>query len=82
MRNSVLIEDRIIMSLIQLGNGNGLQLVYDIFEVAKGTISMIVKEFCHMVKLNRRKLFMQFLNEFQFKVLSKESKFIWNSTRH
>jgi hypothetical protein len=35
MRNSVLIENMIIMSLIQLGNGNGLQLIGDIFEVTK-----------------------------------------------
>jgi hypothetical protein len=82
MRNSILIEDRIIMFLIQLGNGNGLQLVGDIFEVTKGTISMIVKEFCHMVRLNVRKLFMQFLNEFQFKVLSKEFEFTWNFAHH
>lgn len=52
MRNSVLMEDKIIMSLIQIGNGNGLQLVNDMFEVDKSIISMIMKElyFCKITK--------------------------------
>jgi hypothetical protein len=51
-------EDRVAMSLIWLGSGNGLQLVGDLFGVTKGTILVIVKEFCHMIRLHLRKLFM------------------------
>jgi hypothetical protein len=59
MRNSVLMEDKIIMSLIQIGNGNGLQLVNDMFEVDKGNISMIMKEsyFCKITKKRKNTFF-------------------------
>ncbi len=72
IKNPISMEDKVVMSLIWLGSGNGLQLVGDLFGVAKGTISMIVKKFCHMIRLYLRKLFMQFSSEYQFKVLSKE----------
>ncbi len=60
MRNSVLMEDKIIMSLIQIGNGNGLQLVNDMFEVDKSIISMIMKElyFCKITKKKKPPLFL------------------------
>jgi hypothetical protein len=32
-------EDKVAMSLMCLGNGNGLQLMGDFFEITKGTIS-------------------------------------------
>ncbi len=54
--NSILIEDTIIMSLIQLGNGNGLQLVGDIFELTKTTISMIVNFFLSHPKVESLKI--------------------------
>jgi len=59
MRNSVLMEDKIIMSLIQIGNGNGLQLVNDMFEVDKSIISMIMKElyFCKITKKKKPPFF-------------------------
>jgi membrane protease subunit (stomatin/prohibitin family) len=56
--NPTSMEDRVAMSLIWLGSGNGLQLVGDLFGVTKGTILVIVKEFCHMIRLHLRKLFM------------------------
>jgi hypothetical protein len=40
------------MSLIRLISGNGLQLVGNLFRLANSIISIIVKEFCHMVRLN------------------------------
>ncbi len=51
-----MIEDTIIMSLIQLGNGNGLQLVGDIFELTKTTISMIVNFFLSHPKVESLKI--------------------------
>jgi hypothetical protein len=50
--NPTSMEGRVAMSLIWLGSGNGLQLVGDLFGVTKGTISVIVKEFCHMIRLH------------------------------
>jgi hypothetical protein len=44
----------------------------DLFGVFKGTILVIVREFCQMVRLHLQKLFVQFSNEPQFKVLSKK----------
>ncbi len=73
MRDPISVEDRVVRSLMKLGSGNGVQLMSDFFGVeAKGTISMIVREFCHMVRLHLRKLFVQFPTKPQFRVLSKE----------
>jgi hypothetical protein len=46
-----------------LGNGNGLQLMGDLFGVSKGIILVIMREFCQMVRLHLQKLFVQFSNE-------------------
>jgi hypothetical protein len=59
-RNPILMEDRVAMSLIWLGSGNGLQLVGDLFGVTKGTISVILKKFCHMIRVYLWKLFCNF----------------------
>jgi hypothetical protein len=72
MRDPILVESRVVMSLMRLGSGNGVQLMSYFFGVAEGIISMIVREFCHMVRLHFRKLFVQFPIELQFRVLSKE----------
>ncbi len=72
MRDPISVEGRVVMSLMRLGSGNGVQLMSYLFGVAKGTISMKVREFCHMVGFNVRKLFVQFPTELQFRVLSKE----------
>jgi len=39
MRNPISMEDKVAMSLMCLGSGNGLQLMGDSFEITKGTIS-------------------------------------------
>ncbi len=49
--------------LMWLGNGNGLQLMGDLFGVSKGIILVIMREFCQMVRLHLQKLFVQFSNE-------------------
>ncbi len=43
MRDPILVEDKVVMFLMRLGNGNGIQLMSDLFGVAKGIISMIVE---------------------------------------
>lgn len=63
MKDSILVEDRVAMSLMWLGNGNSLQLMGDLFGVSKGFILVIMKEFCQMVRLHLQKLFVQFSNE-------------------
>jgi hypothetical protein len=50
--NPISVEDMIVRSLMRLRSGNGVQLMSDFFGIAKGTISMIVREFCHMVRLH------------------------------
>jgi hypothetical protein len=52
------------MSLIQIGNGNGLQLVNDMFEVDKGTISMITKEL-YLYKITKKRKKNLFLGTFR-----------------
>jgi hypothetical protein len=42
MKYPISLKNRVAMSLMRLGNGKDLQLVGDLFEIAKGTISMIV----------------------------------------
>jgi hypothetical protein len=71
IRNPILLEDRVAMSLIWLGSGNGLQLVGDLFGVTKGTISVIVKKFSHD-KVVSSKIVYAIFSEYQFRVLSKE----------
>jgi hypothetical protein len=42
MNKSILIGDRVVMSLMWLGSENGLQLVGDVFGIAKIIVSIIV----------------------------------------
>jgi hypothetical protein len=72
MRDPISVYNKVVMSLMRLGSGNGVQLMSGLFGVVKGTISMIVREFYHMVRLHLQKLFLQFPNELQFRVLSKK----------
>jgi hypothetical protein len=52
MNNLISTKDRVIISLIRLGSENSLQLMGDMFGVAKGIILTIVKKFCSMVRLH------------------------------
>jgi hypothetical protein len=52
MKYLILVEDRVVISLIWLGSENSLQLMDDMFGVAKGIISTIVKRFCNIVMLH------------------------------
>lgn len=54
------------MSLIRLGSRNGLQIVGDLFGVAKSIVSVIVRDLCRMVKLLLQKKFVTFPSEYKF----------------
>jgi hypothetical protein len=44
MKYLILVKDRVIISLIRLGSENSLQLMGDMFGVAKGIILRIVEK--------------------------------------
>ena len=71
-RNCITVERRVAMSLMRLGSGNGLQIVGDLFGVAKSTVSVIVEDFCRMVRLHLQKKFVTFPNEYKFRELAKD----------
>jgi hypothetical protein len=71
-RNSITVERRVAMSLVRLGSGNGLQIVGDLFGVAKSTVSKIVRDFCRMVRLHLQKKFVTFPSEYKFRELAKD----------
>jgi len=52
MKYLISVKDRVVISLIRLGSENSLQLMDNMFGVAKGVISMIVKRFCNIVRLH------------------------------
>jgi hypothetical protein len=49
-RVTVLVQDRIAMSLHQLGSGDELQTIGDLYGVHKSKISIIVRDFCRAVE--------------------------------
>jgi len=71
-RNAISVEKRIAISLIRLGSGNGLQIVGDLFGVAKCTVSGIVRQFCSAVRLHLQKKFVKFPNEFKLQKLARD----------
>jgi hypothetical protein len=54
-RSDVSVERRVAISLVQLGSRNGLQIIGDLFGVAKCTVSQIVREFCSLVRVHLQK---------------------------
>ena len=72
-RVTMLVQERITMSLHRLGSGDGLQTISDLYGVHKTTLSIIVREFCRAVRKYLQPIFVQTPNKSQFKVLA--SKF-------
>ena len=54
---TVPVQDRIAMSLHQLGSGGGLQTIGDLYEVHKSTLSIVVREFCRAVRKHLQPVF-------------------------
>ena len=44
------VQERIKMSLHRLGSADGLQIIGDLYEIHKNTLSIIVKEFYRAVR--------------------------------
>ena len=57
------------MLLQRLGSGHGLQILGDLYEVDKNTLSKIIKEFCRVVKKHLQLVFVQTQIESQFRIL-------------
>ena len=62
-RIMVPVQERIVMSLHLLGNGNGLQTKGDLYGVHKNTLSIIVREFCKAVRKYLQPVFVQIPSE-------------------
>ena len=71
-RDAVSVEKRVAISLVRLGSGNGLQIVGDLFGVAKCTVSRIVREFCSTVRLHLQKRFVKFPSESKLRKLARD----------
>jgi hypothetical protein len=66
------IERRVEIFLVWLGSGNGLQIIGDLFGVAKYIVSQIIREFCNLVKVHLQKKIVTFLHEYRFYEMAKE----------
>ncbi len=60
MKYLIFVKDRVVIYFIWLGSENSLQLMGDMFAVAKGIILTIVKKFCNIERVHLWKLFVQF----------------------
>ena len=63
------VQERIKMSLHRLGSADGLQIIGDLYEIHKNTLSIIVKEFYRAVRKYLQPIFVQTPSELQFRVL-------------
>ena len=78
LRTPIPVEDRIAMSLARLGTGDGLRVIGEVYGVAESTISIIVRDFCKMVRLHLQKIFIQIPNEDKFRVLARDFERLHN----
>ena len=62
-RISMLVQERVVMSLHILGSGDGLQNIGDIYEMYKNVLSKIVRKFCRVVRKHLQPIFIQTPNE-------------------
>lgn len=44
------VQEKVAMSLHQLGNDDGLQNIGDLYEVHKSILTKIIKEFCRVIR--------------------------------
>ena len=63
-------QDRIAMSLHQLGSGNELQTIGDLYGVHKNTLSIVLRGFWRAVRKHLQPVFVQIPSESQFRVLA------------
>ena len=81
-RVTVSMQDKIAMLLHQLGSGDELQTIGDLYEVHKSTSSIIVKEFCRVVRKHLPAVFVQTLSESRFRVYLRNLKIARHSLYH
>ena len=62
------VQDRIAMSLHQLGSGDGLQTTGDLYGVYKNTLSIVMREFCRADKKHLHPVLVQTPSELQFRI--------------
>lgn len=63
------VQERVAMSLHELGSGNELQNIGDLYEVHKSTLSKIMRKFCTDVKKHLQPIFVQSLKKSLFRIL-------------
>ena len=69
-RVTVPVQEMITMSLHQLGSGDGLHTIGDLYGIHKSTLSIIVREFCGAVRKYLQPFFVQIPSGSQFRVLA------------
>lgn len=51
-RSPIFVENKLAMSLQRLGISDGLQVIGDLYRVAECTVSMIVRDFCRIIRMH------------------------------
>ena len=69
-RVTIPVQKREVISLHRLGVGNGLQSIRDLYGVHKSILLKIVREFCKAIRKHLQPLFVQTMNESQFRILA------------
>ena len=69
-KDIVLMQEKVVMSLYRLDIGGGLQSIGDLYEMYKGTLSEIIREFCRIVRKHLQPIFVQTPNESKFRILA------------
>jgi len=63
-----MVKKKVAMLLISFRSRNGLQILGDLFGVTKIVVSLIIRKFCTMVRLD----LVMFLSEYKFRELEKD----------
>jgi hypothetical protein len=70
MKESILVEARVAMALARLGSGNSLQMCGGVNGIIKSTTSIIVREFCVIIRKHLKPLVISKLTKNKIKEIT------------